>query len=903
MRKIPELAALLPEQGSTLILPSLPGLEGPRQAIKPLPPSDATQVVPLAEGDAEREDPTVIAEATRPQLEVATAVFQKNRNIASEPTVVFAVSSEPETEESPTARSGPKKFTPARRRQFLIGVVALVGLLLFATEEERPPIQPPVSFRPAFPTPEQVAGDPAKAKKIFEQGLKHYVEDTVLGYQNAAKMFLASANLDFTNLRALGLLASSYIHLVDTTSQDAEYFSIITRLLEIIRGKGPNIPETIIADTEFYQLLGKHDAAIQRINDYTKAYPNYGREMFFYVAEAAFGKGDARLAAKMLAEVSEKSAFSPKVFYLRALIADSLGETETALQELRRALSVKSEHAKSRLKIAEILASSGRLKEAGPELEFLVQNPQLLAPQPLGRAYYLHARYLMLSERWKAASEDLERAVALDKSKRDYAIEYFSVLGRLGGLTAQMKRKAQMYVLLGEGEKKFADEEYEKALALFLRAQEVDNDSYLPALRLGETFLKLYQTEEALQSFRRAYGSEPRRVEVATRLCKTLIDTYSWEEARGVIQKLGQMPGGRSASDKLLGDLYAKQKLYADALIHYRRAMTRETIDPELYNAYARALMDAQSPEHAPMFFGLARRFDPKNPDAIVGTAEAMAVNDGTEQAIRFLRRELETTQTPRPEFLATIAMLHSQKGDWKEAQRIAQQVVTDYPGYARGYWILGQVHWKNKELSRDRYANAKAIQAFRRYSERNPSDPSGYLELYKIFLEQKKYELAEQELQSVIDRYPKFPGIFVSRGDLYTLWGNLIRASQEYQREIQNHPNSAVAYLSLGRSYLEMQKFDDALKQFAEAMKNAPKAAEPRYYAGYAQYLLKNFSGAVAMLSSAAQIDQGNPLIYKRLGDAYVATGQMTQAQEAYRRYLSLAPDAPDKAEVEKFL
>jgi tetratricopeptide (TPR) repeat protein len=108
---------------------------------------------------------------------------------------------------------------------------------------------------------------------------------------------------------------------------------------------------------------------------------------------------------------------------------------------------------------------------------------------------------------------------------------------------------------------------------------------------------------------------------------------------------------------------------------------------------------------------------------------------------------------------------------------------------------------------------------------------------------------------------------------------------------------------VELGKAYLELGDPNLALKQFNQAMAIAPQLPEPRQQAGYANYLLKNYQGAIALFQGALTFDQANPLIYKRMGLAYRALGDNAGAAQAFRKYLEMEPDAPDKAEFERYL
>jgi tetratricopeptide (TPR) repeat protein len=92
-------------------------------------------------------------------------------------------------------------------------------------------------------------------------------------------------------------------------------------------------------------------------------------------------------------------------------------------------------------------------------------------------------------------------------------------------------------------------------------------------------------------------------------------------------------------------------------------------------------------------------------------------------------------------------------------------------------------------------------------------------------------------------------------------------------------------------------------LEQFQKAMAAVPAQAEPKALAAHANFLLKNYSGALALYQAALALDRGNPLYYKRIGLVYRAIGDLAGARESFRKYLEMEPDATDRAEFEKFL
>jgi tetratricopeptide (TPR) repeat protein len=126
--------------------------------------------------------------------------------------------------------------------------------------------------------------------------------------------------------------------------------------------------------------------------------------------------------------------------------------------------------------------------------------------------------------------------------------------------------------------------------------------------------------------------------------------------------------------------------------------------------------------------------------------------------------------------------------------------------------------------------------------------------------------------------------------------------ALDELKTETTNNPINGSAWIALGKELIELGAHQDALNAFAKAMNLAPQSAEPKVWMGYANYLLKNYAGAIALYKAALAIDKANSLIYKRMGLAYRENGDAIGAAQAFRRYLEIEPDAPDRAEYERY-
>jgi len=132
---------------------------------------------------------------------------------------------------------------------------------------------------------------------------------------------------------------------------------------------------------------------------------------------------------------------------------------------------------------------------------------------------------------------------------------------------------------------------------------------------------------------------------------------------------------------------------------------------------------------------------------------------------------------------------------------------------------------------------------------------------------------------------------------------GNHRAAVKEFEIELKNNPDNVHTLLAFGKELLEVEDVRRGLDQFNRAMQLAPTLPEPKHMSGWANYLLKNFQGAVALYNSALVYDKGNPLIYKRMGMAYRDMGDASSASSMFQKYIEMEPDASDRKEFERYI
>jgi tetratricopeptide (TPR) repeat protein len=882
-------------------------LEELSQATKAEEPSEPTRAVagPVVVENHEPEDHTVVAspiddeEGTKVGIALDGAELPEIKNIAQEKTVIFQRSSVSKALPGRANDAGRSKM----RRVLILLALVFVALELFSdvTESPKKAIEVSAEIRPRLPSATDKKPDPVESQKAYMQGLGAYRQDALPEYRRAAEHFTRAVEADPQNVRAMAMLASSYLNLIDVSNKDETYFGVIQKLIELSRVKDLDLPETLIAEVEYLLFSQRQTAAQNRIIEYTKTHKNYDSIMFVYLAQVLLARGDYATAARYLSPLSDDKPYSVKVFHLRGQIAEGLGDPDAALAQYRKAVELNSRHGYSRYRILYLLEARAALKDGREHLVFLSKNADLLPARELAQVLSWRATVEEANGKVDVALGLVERALRLDSENPAYSLQHYLLRARAGDTVPSIRKEARLYYHIAEGERLARAGRVEDALVQYLEARRENPKSPLPFAKQGELF---YQIKKDIVNARIAYQNAaelaPRDVRIWSKYIELLIQSYEWDEAAKAMARFRSLPVPQGIIDRVSADWHARQGRHNEAQMDYRKAMSRSYIDPTVYLAYGKSLIATKQYEQAPFIFSLAMRFDPESPDAILGTATALAGSEGIDRAVAYLQDELQKGRGTRVELLCGIASLLIQKGRLDQAEEFVEQAKTLRPEAAQPWKVAAEL-----ALARgtERKWKEKADEAYRAYLDRNPSDATVMYERYRVLVDLEKYEQADQELGRIYESYPKFPSLHFSKGLIYVRLANYKAALREFEQELKNGNTSTQNLIELGKAHLELKESDKALGYFIQAVKRSPSDSEPKIQAGRANFALSRYEAAVAMFQEAMKIDAGNPMVYRYLGYVYRAMGDAGNMRWAFNKYLEMEPDAADKGEIQQNL
>lgn len=754
--------------------------------------------------------------------------------------------------------------------------------------------------RPELPPTTIANPDPQLSESIYAAGMKIYKQDTVKAYREAATIFRKALAVNSGNVKALAMLASTYLNLIDSSNKDENTYSVINKLIQLSRMKQLDLVETLIAEVEFLAAQRRFDAAIQKLSEHSRVTGRLDPALYYYLAWLHAQKGEYPRAMSYLNQIPASALPMPRLYHLRGYLHEENQEYEEARNEYNRALKLHKQHAKSILGLVRVAEKTGKLKSIEKGILYLAANPSLQSPGEFVTSLIYRAKLALAEKQPKEALWALENALEIDPRNQPLRLEYFSLLSTLDS-DPKHRKLAQMYALVLEADRNLKEGKSHEAKAVLIQAQDTFPKSSVPFEKMGDLFYQSGEFLRAQYNYKKGFELAKNPGELAVKLIDAYIRNQEWDEAQKLLVRFREHPRLKSSVDRLSGDLAYHRADYPKALQFYRKAMSRDTIDTEVYCSYANLMREAEQCADAQFFYSLAQKLDPLSQSAISGSAKCLLKTDGVDSAVARIQDELVRLPKARADLVAAISEIYFLASDDEKALKFADQAKALDPDYPDSYRIEGNVYLRRMLTRKD--AKSKALEALKSYSDRKAADPYGYLERFEIFLKDSDFENAQAELERVFDVSPRYPQLHYKRSLMYSRMGRTKEALTELEAEIKNSPRYDPAWVEQGVVMLKLNRVDEALKSFERAMELNPKNAQAKIGAGYANYLRRQYTRALALFQAALSLDQGNPDIYKKMGLAYKDSGDLGNASKAFRSYLDLAPDAPDRAEYEQYL
>lgn len=196
--------------------------------------------------------------------------------------------------------------------------------------------------------------------------------------------------------------------------------------------------------------------------------------------------------------------------------------------------------------------------------------------------------------------------------------------------------------------------------------------------------------------------------------------------------------------------------------------------------------------------------------------------------------------------------------------------------------WTVSFTTWKAPEKARHAYRDAAAA------------------------LGRRRIDRAEKLYREAIEAYPQYASAWHQLGALLEGRGLLEEAAAAQQKAIEIDSRFILPYVRLASVYAQQGRWDEVATVIDRVLPLNPfEAPAAWYYAGAVKLLRRDIPGAEAATRKAIDFDPDGryPEFRRLLGSVLAGRGDGANAAASFREYLSLRPQAGDRAKVENWI
>jgi tetratricopeptide (TPR) repeat protein len=542
------------------------------------------------------------------------------------------------------------------------------------------------------------------------------------------------------------------------------------------------------------------------------------------------------------------------------------GDTETSLDEYRKAQKLDAGSAAIRVETARLLHESGRLDEALAEAKEAVRigkdNPD--AHLILGQLYQLRADGAKGEEALRQAAAEYEEVIRLEPADGSTILALAGVYSQLqehkdaarlwrlyltldpGSFDAQIQFGTQ---LLAAGDAEAAAGALKKAIELQPSARAYQ--------ALGEIYARAQQTDQAILHYRKALEIEPQNLRV----------------------HLG------------LGEILHRAKRYPEALAEGEAVLQADPRNRFALDLKGRTLRDLKDFDHADEAADQGLAQDPSDLKAAylkVTIAEARrdfpAAAAQLEAILARNRTGEDATESASNDrvFLIHLGFAYQQQNRYADsaatfgrAKRVGGEADAALLGYHAEALLLA------KDLER-------ALQETRAARDRFPNDPDLANLEATVLREKGDLKGALAVVEALRQKSPEDSKVLVQVADFYRKARKFQEAEGALRKARELEPKSLAVLFQLGAVLEREKRLDEAEGIFRDALKLEPDSAPILNYLGYMNADRNvRVEEAVGFIEKALALDPGSGAYLDSLGWAQYRLNRLEPAEENVRRAL----------------
>ncbi len=571
------------------------------------------------------------------------------------------------------------------------------------------------------------------------------------------------------------------------------------------------------------------------------------------------------------------------------------GDYKKAKIAFDKAVAEDSDDIKSRYEIAEQLSKLGDIQDALDLYQAIIQQDakQLTARVRAGHIY-------LLASKTESAEKMAKDSLAIDPENTDALVLMGGVLAAQNNSdaafvkaeTALAKKPGDVSATLLLASLHARSGNVEKAASLLQLYCEKNPNDTATRLMLVNVYLQSKAPEKAEQTLEAIIRLEPQQVEHRKRLAIFLTNNNRLDQAEKVL---------RNAVKELPDDVQAKLLLVE--FLAARRSP--ETAMTELITMLERHAPDDSKGNYELQFKLTDLQLRQKQADKAEQTLKAIVELD--EKGPQSSRARIK------------LARLYRDMRRIEPAKALIKEVLEEDPGDSDALALRGEFALTERRLPEaiadfrailaDDSENIQALKLLSKAQLMNneallagenmqkvvdiaPKDEEARLDLVSLLLQTGNTEQASQHLNTLFKLNPN------SRKGLEALFKIYLQqkqwqSAQQIAKKLEDtFSDEALGYYLSGLALQAEGKFDQSAARFELAMDKQPTAVEPMLHMVQSYLALKQPDKALRKLNALVKKQAHNFAAYSLMGDVYSKGNQFADAIKAYQKAIAIKPE-----------
>lgn len=470
--------------------------------------------------------------------------------------------------------------------------------------------------------------------------------------------------------------------------------------------------------------------------------------------------------------------------------------------------------------------------------------------------------------------------------------------------------------LFEEGLKQLNSANANGAVVLFKNALEKD-ENYLDArFQLAKAYIQSGKREQAEKEFLKVLKQNPSRDDVLPELADIYNATKKPEEAFKLgEQYLAKHPGSVEGFE-ILGISSAINGKFADAENYLNKALAVDPSRAKTKIELATVYVSCGKEQKAKSLLEELTQADQKNVKALYMLASLEKKTGNVDKALEIYGRVLASNAS---ETLASYkaGLIHIERSDLDKADKVADDLMTNYPKRADGHRLKGLVSFyrKNYSDSMNHLQNSNniapslegyhflglcyynrgelesALSQFRKILDNVPDSRQARLMTGTILLSQKRTDDAISEIQKVLR---KDDGDVVAHnllGNAYMSKGMFDEGMREFNRATKIDPKIVDAYLKKGFFYFSRGKNVEGESELVTAVQSAPDAINSRLILAYYHQRGGDSAKALSVLRAGLTGKKSDAAIYNSIAAVLLSTNKLDEGLKSIQKAKEVDP------------